>query len=191
LANTSCEFCRSTSLKHLTDCYDQSGSKVCELWFCLNCRRFLPDNVADHVAVNLPELPDRRRHHRFNISFVIELIVAGNHHGPIVATVVNASHGGVCFLFPEPIAEGTEGRFRISLPSAPRSFEAKGKIVRCIRAEDGSHGIAVNFIEVDPDYRAHLERYVKLSALQPDARDTIVKEITVPLPAGDSLRAIN
>jgi hypothetical protein len=152
-------------LKHLTDCYDQSGARICELWFCLNCRRFLPEKVAAHVAVDLPELPDRRRHHRFNISFVIEVIVAGHHHGPIVASVVNASHGGVCFLFPEAIEEGAEGHFRISLPSVPRSFDAIGTVVRCIRAEDGSYGIAVNFTEVDPEYRAHLERYVKLNAI--------------------------
>lgn len=168
MASSSCEFCRSTSLKHLTDCFDQQGSKICELWFCLNCRKFFPDKVVTTLAENVPDLPDRRRHHRFNISFVVEVMVAGINHGPILATVVNASDGGVCFLFPEPLAEGTEGAFRISLPSVPRSFDARGRVVRCIRADDGSHGIAVNFLEVDGDYRAHLERYVKLHALQPE-----------------------
>jgi len=183
-----CGFCRSTSIKHVSNCFTPDGKELCELWYCIHCRKFFPDKVLVDPESLGESIMEKRQHHRFNINFVVEVLLADgdsfNRHGPIIATVINASGGGVCFLFPRPIAEGTEARFRISLPSVPRSFEAKGRIVRCIETPDGSHGIAVDFYEVDIEYKAQLERYVTLNSIQSTQTVASVKEGPPPARAG-------
>lgn len=164
---------------------------LCELWYCTYCRKFFPDKVLvdpDSLGESPGSMIEKRQHHRFNINFVMEVLLGSDngphHHGPLIATVINASGGGVCFLFPSAIAEGTEATFRISLPSVPRSFQARGKVVRCVATPDGSHGIAVDFQEVDIEYRAQLERYVTLNSIQSPQTVAAVKAGAPPARAG-------
>ena len=159
-----CVLCSSTTVKRMTDCFDDTGRKICELWYCSSCRKFYPDHVLIDPDAGEKSGADRRQHERFNVNFVMEVLMSdAARHGPLIATVINASGGGVCFLYHDPIPEGASGRFRISLPSAPESFEARGRVVRCIRTPDDAWGVAVEFTEVDSDYRLTLERYVSVS----------------------------
>lgn len=157
-----CPFCKSPTTKRLFDCFDPGGKMVCELWYCKECKGFFPDHIQVEPPREEEDGAERRRFVRLNVQFVIEVLSPGTTHSkPILATVINASGGGFCFLFPDPIPEGTEVNFRISLPSVPRSFEAKGRIVRCLPAPDSTYGLAVNLTEVDPQYKLALERYVQ------------------------------
>lgn len=180
-----CHICHSTSVKHLSDCFDGEGKKICELWYCSSCRKFYPDSVLIDPGDDASGA-ERRRHERYNVNFVMEVIFSDAvKHGPLIATVINASSGGVCFLYPDPIHEGTTGRFRISLPSAPESFEALGRIVRCIKTPDESYGVAVEFTEVDANYRVMLERYVSIRTSEPVGEEAAV---AAAMPDNDSKR---
>lgn len=159
---TECPFCKSASTNRLSDCFDAEGKRLCELWFCLDCGIFFPAHVEILPPGKGEAVEESRRHTRFNVQFVIEVLLDGvTHDKPVIATVINASGGGICFLFPQPIPEGKEGKFRISLPSVSKSFEATGRVVRRLSVPDGSHGIAVSFLSVDPLYKQSLERYVR------------------------------
>lgn len=164
----SCGFCRSTSIKHVSDCFNDGGKKLCELWYCVYCKRFFPDKVLVDPEALGESIMEKRKHHRFNVNFVMEVVLDGEKsaHGPLIATVINASGGGVCFLYPRAIKEGSSAKFKISLPSVPKSFSAEGRIVRCVPTPDGSHGVAVDFVKVENEYRAQLERYVTLNSIR-------------------------
>lgn len=172
-ADIACPFCQAREIQQLTECYGHRGEKICELWYCMKCRGYFPVNVT----IELPDNPDedeettaRRRHTRFNVQFVVQVLFGKKYTSePVVATAINASAGGICFLFPEPIDEGEEGNLRISLPSVGRSFDVVGRVVRCRQVPDGSWGVAVSFKEVDPRYHAALERYVKTVGATPAA----------------------
>ena len=170
-----CPFCKAVRTLRLSECFDASGVPICELWFCRNCRAFFPEKIVVAPPLDVVEDPggaDRRRHRRLDVQFVIEVLSVGVNRRPILATVTNASGGGFCFLFAEAIPEGTEVKFRISLPSVPKSFDAKGRIVRCLPAPDGSFGLAVNFTEVDPQYKVAVERYVRQQVGPPGAEES-------------------
>lgn len=181
----SCGFCRSTSVKHVSECLSPEGTRLCELWYCTHCRRFFPDKVLVDPESLGESIIEKRRHHRFNITFVMEVLLESKvAHGPLIATVINASGGGVCFLYPLPIEEGSRSRFRISLPCAPRSFEAEGSIVRCVPTNDGSYGIAVEFTQVEPEYKAQLERYVTLNSVDGESTVATIRDEPPPENAG-------
>lgn len=164
--SSECPRCKSLQAKHVTDCFGTAGDKICELWYCMQCHEFFPDDVAvDPPAGGEKGGPERRRHSRFNVQFIVQVLFSDKYSEPRPATAVNASAGGICFLFPEPIAEGTEGALRISLPSVTRSFDVLGRVVGCNRVPDGDYGIRVCFKLVDPKYQAALERYVKSTGM--------------------------
>lgn len=162
-----CDRCDSYELTFGAVCYDENGESYGEIWFCGACRNFVPIGIS----LDPPSLgqqssaDDRRRQPRFNVNFVIEVLLDGtNHAEPILATSINASTGGVAFIYPEELPEGMEGHFRVSLPSVRRPFSAEGKVVRCEQTPDGSYGVGVRFTRVDDRYIDALERYIKVKA---------------------------
>ncbi len=157
-----CDRCEGDSSRFVSQCYDASHRRICELWYCPACERAFAARLAPEIAAQHFDGRERRVDKRFSVNFVLEFMAAGRRTEPLVASVVNASSGGAYFFFPEPLDVGTEGQFRISLPSAPRSFEARGRIVRCVKTAENLHGIGVQFDQVDPQYKNHLERYVKV-----------------------------
>jgi hypothetical protein len=187
-----CPFCSSTSTSYVTDCFDTLGKKICELWYCNACSGFFPRQVAiGHPKSGVKKAiektgekvtagsSDKRRAPRFPVQFVVQ--VDFNHKPapkrrlrlfggkkpslsePLLAMVMDAGNGGLCFRHPTPIEEGREGRMLISLPSVAQSFSAIGRVVRSTLLPDGSYGLGVQFIDVDPEYRDALKRYVRLT----------------------------
>lgn len=186
-----CPFCFDRRVSQVTDCFDANHQKICELWYCQVCGGFFPRSVAITPAEKARRLQaeqkereekkeaeeDRRRAPRFPVQFVVQVdfgddIEKGAGHGfgarrggmsePIVAMVMNAGMGGLCFRYPKHIEEGKEALMKISLPSAQRSFSAKGRVVRSTLLPDGSYGLGVQFVDVEPEYRVALKRYVSL-----------------------------
>ncbi len=122
---------------------------------------------------------EKRKAPRFPVQFVVQVdfsekassekTTRGREKGalarlsdPLVAMVLDAGIGGLCFRYPEYIEEGREGRMMISLPSVARSFSAKARVVRSSKLPDGSYGLGVQFIDVESEYRDALRRYVAL-----------------------------
>lgn len=159
-----CPVCSAMAPSFYTDCYDKSGARVCGLWYCAKCRNFFPVDVTIPSRRSKPSSSENRIHTRFDTWFVVEVSLRDSGFSePIVATVLNASSGGVFFPFPRKLEEHSIVLFRISLPSASRSFEARGEVVRCSEGTDGRFGIAVRFTDVDSRYEAALDRYVRAS----------------------------
>ncbi len=178
-----CPLCVRSEITYVTDCFDKGHAKICELWFCQSCGGFFPRQLDVNTlrpeprAVTMTqEAPaaEKRRAPRFPVQFVVQ--VDFDHaqlpakkgredvelSEPMIAMVINAGVGGLCFRYPEAVAEGREGRMKISLPSVSKSFFALGRVVRSTRLPDGSWGLGIEFIDVDPDYRDALKRYVSL-----------------------------
>lgn len=162
-----CPFCANWEVVFTADGFDSKGARLCELWFCRACGKYFPWDVA--VAPPVPRTADsdrragedRREHSRFRVQFVVEVLFVGaKDTSPRVATVLDASRGGVCFLYPEAIAAGVEGNLRLSLPSGFAPFSVHARVVRATPTPGGSHVIAVEFVRVDPKHRATLERYI-------------------------------
>lgn len=186
-----CPFCFEKDISIVTDCYDDVGKKICELWDCQNCGGFFPkfveiqgeDGEFDASEGEKTEGVDddeKRRTPRFPVQFVVQVDFAegtdenkkGGFFGknkkaetlsePIVAMVMDAGVGGLCFRYPEFVEEGKMGRMKISLPSAQRSFTATGTVVRSTKLPDGSYGLGIQFSEVEEAYRQALDRYVRV-----------------------------
>lgn len=178
-----CPICTRAEIAYVTDCFDKDHTKICELWFCQSCGGFFPRSLDVKTLrpgprpVSMTQPPgdafvEKRRAPRFPIQFVVQVDfdhadIPGQKSRrkdsvsePIVAMVIDAGVGGLCFRYPEPVPEGREGRIKISLPSVAQSFYALGRVVRSTRLPDGSWGLGVEFVDVDPEYREALRRYV-------------------------------
>lgn len=174
-SENTCPFCGKDKIACLTDCFDINRKKICELWYCSLCGGFFPRMVVLNPGkASEAEEEDKRRNPRFPVQFVVQVDFDGKEQpkgffgrkkemsDPIVAMVLDAGLGGLCFRYPDAIAEGQEGRMLISLPSVARSFTAQARVVRSTKLPDGSFGLGVQFITVEPEYREALKRYVTL-----------------------------
>lgn len=164
-----CPFCGNWEVAFASDCRTPAGAHLCDLWRCAACGKFYPLDVDEEAlpgaarpAVERRGGDDRREHSRFRVQFVLEVLFDGaQDRSPRVATVLDASYGGVCFLYPAPIEPGTQGRLRLSLPSGFAPFVVGARVVRSTPTPGGSNVIAVEFVDVDPKYRVMLERYIR------------------------------
>ncbi len=173
-----CPFCASRGILCVTDCYDTGGKrKICELWFCNDCSGFFPRMISiERPGPGAASVTEKRRTPRFPVQFVVQVDfapAAGEKRSifrrerdqlsePLVAMVMDAGLGGLCFRYPHSVEEGREGKMLISLPSVERSFTARARVVRSTKLPDGSFGLGVQFIDVEPDYREALNRYLNL-----------------------------
>lgn len=170
-----CPFCSKKNIASVTDCFDINRKKVCELWYCASCAGFFPRMISVFPLKETGH--DKRTAPRFPVQFVVQVNFGDKPaprkffdslkkekklSEPIVAMVLDAGIGGLCFRYPEFIEEGKEGEMRISLPSVATSFSALAKVVRSTRLPDGSFGLGVQFLTVDPEYREALKRYIAL-----------------------------
>ena len=166
-----CPLCNHWEVVHVVECRDVEGRRVCDLYQCRSCRKFFPWEVAEVFGGEAAEDEggperragdDRRTHSRFRVQFVLEVHFEGTRdRSPRVATVLDASYGGICFLYPEAIPVGRQGRIRLSLPSGFVPFDADARVIRCTPTPEGSHVIAVEFVRVDPRHQDTLNRYTK------------------------------
>lgn len=191
-AEESCPFCAQFDIVSVSDCFDVHGRKICELWFCNACSGFFPRSIAvaparfadrELVAAaerigarGIADAGEKRKTPRFPVQFVVQVDFSQEAAAslgkkararermsePIVAMVLDAGIGGLCFRHPEYVEEGREGMMMISLPSVAKSFSAIARVVRSTKLPDGSYGLGVQFLDVESEYRDALKRYVAL-----------------------------
>lgn len=87
--------------------------------------------------------------------------------GFITDWAVNISRGGIFINTRNPLAVGSVVRLIISLPDAAFPFDLTGRVIRvhpydpnAEHAPDQVPGMGIEFVDVDEDKRARLERFV-------------------------------
>lgn len=114
-----------------------------------------------------PRRADRLQH---------ELLVAYRTvDGFITDWAVNISRGGIFINTRNPLAVGTTVRLIISLPDAAFPFDLSGRVTRVNEFDNPSNqvpGMGIEFIDVDEEKRARIERFVeRLRKELPDQTD--------------------
>lgn len=102
-----------------------------------------------------------------------ELLVAYRTVGSFITDfAVNISRGGIFINTREPASVGTIVRLIISLPDAAFPFDLTGRVIRMQPYDpqsDQMSGMGIEFMDVDDEKRARLERFVdRLRAELPD-----------------------
>ncbi len=113
----------------------------------------MPDKVDKSKS---PRRADRLQH---------ELLVAYRTvDGFITDWAVNISRGGIFINTRNPLAVGTTVRLIISLPDTAFPFDLSGRVMRVNEFDNPSNqvpGMGIEFIDVDEDKRARIERFVE------------------------------
>jgi type IV pilus assembly protein PilZ len=96
--------------------------------------------------------------------------------GFITDWAVNISRGGIFINTRNPLSVGSVVRLIISLPDAAFPFDLTGRVIRVQPHDpqsDQTSGMGIEFIDVDDEKRARLERFVdRLRAELPDMKPT-------------------
>jgi uncharacterized protein (TIGR02266 family) len=94
--------------------------------------------------------------------------------GFITDWAVNISRGGIFINTRNPLAVGSVVRLIVSLPDAAFPFDLTGKVIRthALGSSEGEvPGMGIEFMDVDEEKRARLERFVdRLRKELPDER---------------------
>lgn len=109
-----------------------------------------------------------------------ELLVAYRTVGSFITDfAVNISKGGIFINTRDPASVGTIVRLIISLPDAAFPFDLTGRVTRVQLHDpnsDAMSGMGIEFIDVDEEKRARLERFVeRLRAELPDEKPVAKK----------------
>ncbi len=83
--------------------------------------------------------------------------------GFITDWVTNISKGGLFINSRTPLPVGTTVRLIIQLPDTPFPFDLTGKVVRVSEFDNATNevpGMGVEFVDIDDDKRARIERFV-------------------------------
>ncbi|MBI3182274.1 MAG: TIGR02266 family protein [Myxococcales bacterium] len=103
-----------------------------------------------------PRRADRLQH---------ELLVAYRTvDGFITDWAVNISRGGIFINTRNPLSVGTTVRLIISLPDTAFPFDLCGRVTRVNEVDNPSNqvpGMGIEFIDVDEEKRARIERFVE------------------------------
>lgn len=93
--------------------------------------------------------------------------------GFITDWAVNISRGGMFINTRNPLSVGSIVRLIVSLPDAAFPFDLTGRVIRVHPHDPNSDiapGMGIEFVDVDEEKRARLERFVdRLRAELPDA----------------------
>jgi uncharacterized protein (TIGR02266 family) len=93
--------------------------------------------------------------------------------GFITDWAVNISRGGMFINTRNPLSVGSIVRLIVSLPDAAFPFDLTGRVIRVHPHDpnsDTAPGMGIEFVDVDEEKRARLERFVeRLRAELPDA----------------------
>jgi uncharacterized protein (TIGR02266 family) len=84
--------------------------------------------------------------------------------GFITDWAVNISRGGIFINTRNPLAVGSVVRLIVSLPDAAFPFDLTGRVIRTHAHDPESEemaGMGIEFMDVDEDKRARLERFVE------------------------------
>ncbi len=92
--------------------------------------------------------------------------------GSFTGWAVNISNGGCFINTPKPLAVGSQLKLIVSLPDTPAPYELRGKVVRVVPYDPRANvmsGMGIEFVDVDEEKKARLERFVShLRAELPD-----------------------
>ncbi len=117
------------------------------------------ERVQSPAMVNETEKPPRRAERLQH-----ELLVAYRTvDGFITDFAVNISRGGMFINSRQPLALGSVVRLIFSLPDAAFPFDLSGRVIRVQQYDPNSKempGMGIEFIDVDEEKRARLERFV-------------------------------
>jgi uncharacterized protein (TIGR02266 family) len=113
----------------------------------------------------MPEKVERPEKTRRANRLQHELLVAyRSMDGFITDWAVNISRGGIFINTRNPLAVGTTVRLIISLPDTAFPFDLTGRVTRVAEFNNPSNqvpGMGIEFIDVDDDKRARIERFVE------------------------------
>jgi uncharacterized protein (TIGR02266 family) len=112
-------------------------------------------------------MPEKEKSHKARRANRLqhELLVAYRTvDGFITDWAVNISRGGIFINTRNPLAVGTTVRLIISLPDTAFPFDLSGRVTRVSEFDNPSNqvpGMGIEFIDVDEDKRARIERFVE------------------------------
>lgn len=113
----------------------------------------------------MPEKQDKTKTGRQADRLQHELLVAYRTvDGFITDWAVNISKGGLFINTRNPLAVGTTIRLIISLPDTAFPFDLTGRVARVNEFDNPSNqvpGMAIEFVDVDDDKKARIERFVE------------------------------
>jgi len=113
----------------------------------------------------MPEKVEKSNKARRSNRLQHELLVAYRTvDGFITDWAVNISRGGIFINTRNPLAVGTTVRLIISLPDTAFPFDLTGRVTRVSEFDNPSNqvpGMGIEFIDVDEDKRARIERFVE------------------------------
>jgi hypothetical protein len=114
--------------------------------------------------------PDQRIYERFplrlNLRFRViksdmDLLKRGLNLEQYTVTK-NISCGGILFAFEQPISVGSILEIKLELPDGEKELECLARVVRIEELEENvSYNIAICFLDLTPDQRVRLEKYLK------------------------------
>lgn len=113
----------------------------------------------------MPEKSDKSKKPRKADRLHHELLVAYRTvDGFITDWAVNISRGGIFINTRNPLAVGTTVRLIISLPDTAFPFDLTGRVMRINEFDNPSNqvpGMGIEFVDVDDEKRARIERFVE------------------------------
>jgi uncharacterized protein (TIGR02266 family) len=113
----------------------------------------------------MPDKQDKPKTARKADRLQHELLVAYRTvDGFITDWAVNISKGGIFINTRNPLAVGTTIRLIISLPDTAFPFDLSGRVARVNEFDNPSNqvpGMAIEFLDVDDDKKARIERFVE------------------------------
>lgn len=113
----------------------------------------------------MPEKAEKTQKGRRANRLQHELLVAyRSMDGFITDWAVNISRGGIFINTRNPLAVGTTVRLIISLPDTAFPFELTGRVARVAEFNNPANqvpGMGIEFVDVDDDKRARIERFVE------------------------------
>lgn len=124
----------------------------------------MPPSRGGYTLFNMAGVPSDRPS-RKSTRLQHELLVAYQTvAGFVTDWAVNISRGGLFINTRSPLAVGSVVKLIVSLPGRQFPFDLSGRVVRVQPYEAGSGqmpGMGVEFIDIDDERRAMLERFVE------------------------------
>ena len=113
----------------------------------------------------MSERSDKPRPIRRSERLQHELLVAYRTvDGFITDWAVNISRGGIFINTRKPLPVGTTVRLILSLPDATFPFDLGGRVRRVVEFDNATNqvpGMGIEFLDVDEEKRARIERFVE------------------------------
>lgn len=141
---------------------DRSDPATVEACFEAGCDDFVPSTVKTHEltskAASALGLP-----YRMHFRVVVDLQVVGRSDaGPFIGLARNLSAGGALIECVDVVEMGESVAVTFTIDREDESITVSGRVVRLGWDDaNGSHLLAVSFVDVPPEIRARIEAFVE------------------------------